>query len=976
MEREDEAAARPAGPVADGHATPNAWDGRTPFVPRPEMAELVRVVQRAGAGHGSLWLLAGEAGVGKTRLCEEVTASSGLAVLRGAAVERGTAPYGPLVLALRDHLRRDPDALADAGPLSPHLGAVLPELGPPPDNSDRESLLAAVIDALRSICQRQPVVLILDDLHWADAAILELLPSIARAAREWPLAVICVYRSDELPRGHPLRRFRTELRRDGLLAELTLGTVDATATARIAAGVLGLDLGPMARAAVFDRTLGVPFFIEELATALWASGRLVLIGDEVELESGAELPIPATIRDAIRVRADSMSDPARASLQAASVIGSAVDLDLLTALGEDAGIDEVIECGLLVEPELGSAAFRHDLVRDAVHADTPWPRRRALHRRLADILESRGSGPRLVADHLLAAGERDRALPLLLDAARNFASVHAARDAAAAIRTALEVWPEGADPSGRIRALDELARCAQRCGELADAAAAWEEASVGLDPLADPRLLAEVRRDLAAVYELLGSTERSAAARIEAAELFMSCGAVVEAAGARLLAAQQVHQARPQEAMALIDAVLESVRTAGRWDLEARAQALQGLVLGMGGHLDKGTEAARAGLALAIAHHDVEAAVRAHWVLGTIANHWADYESAESAFGAAVVLCRTEDIGAAEHLCLSCIALVAYNRGQWTRAEELARGVLQSAPRSDAEVHALLVLGLVNAGRGATKRARSLLDRSLVTARRRNLGSTVFQANAALALVDELEGSPSLRWRELLDTPPTALRMSYGWWLSRAATIAARRGDLAQVYRCADVLPAWVSQFGGVEATAALAHVLGEVLLAEGDPHGAADSFGRALALLSDIDAPHEVAHTRMRAGVALAAAGEREAGVGLLVGAYRTFRQLGARPFWMQASADLELLGERVDQRLDRRAAHALAHGGLTRRELEILRLVAVGRTNREIAADLFVSPRTVDMHVRNMLTKLGCRSRTEATSRAHELGLLTIVE
>ena len=425
--------------------------------------------------------------------------------------------------------------------------------------------------------------------------------------------------------------------------------------------------------------------------------------------------------------------------------------------------------------------------------------------------------------------------------------------------------------------------------------------------------------------------------------------------------------------MALIDAVLECAATAERSDIEARALALRGLVLGMGGRRDEGSEAARAGLALAIAHHDVEAAVRAHWVLGTIANHWADYPAAELAFGAAVTLCRTDGAAPSEDLCLSCLALVAFNRGQWSRAESLAREVLQSASRTDAEVHALLVLGLVDANRGATKRARSLLDRALVTARRRNHASTAFQANAALALVDELEGSASLRWRELLETPATALRLNHGWWLCRVATIAARRGDLALVHQCAEALPAWVSQFGGVEATAALAHVLGEVVLADGDPSGAAEQFGRALSLMAELGAPHEVAHTQLRAGTALAGAGEREAGIGLLVDAYRTFRQLGARPYWMQASADLERLGERVDRRLGRRAAHALAHGGLTRRELEILRLVAVGRTNREIAADLFVSPRTVDMHVRNLLAKLGCRSRTEATSRAHELGLLS---
>ncbi len=119
-------------------------------------------------------------------------------------------------------------------------------------------------------------------------------------------------------------------------------------------------------------------------------------------------------------------------------------------------------------------------------------------------------------------------------------------------------------------------------------------------------------------------------------------------------------------------------------------------------------------------------------------------------------------------------------------------------------------------------------------------------------------------------------------------------------------------------------------------------------------------------------AAGERELGVERLTGAYRAFRKLGARPFASRTATDLEAAGERIDERLGRRAARDREQGGLTRRELEIVRLVAVGRTNREIAQQLFLSPRTVDMHVRNLLAKLGCRSRTEATGRAYALGLI----
>jgi class 3 adenylate cyclase/DNA-binding CsgD family transcriptional regulator len=945
---------------------------RTPFVNRDELPELARALARSASGRGGLLVLAGEAGVGKTRLAEEAIATSGLVALRGTASQRGTTPYAPLVAALREFLRRDPTGLADTGSIGAYLGTLLPELGPPPDPGNRETLFEAVRGALHAIARRDATVLFIDDLQWADAATLEILPSIASAAQEWRLLVLGAYRSDEIPRGHPLRKLRADLKRAGGLAELVVEPLDARATVHLAATALGQDIGPTLGAALYDRTQGIPFFIEELAAVLKDSSLLTGSAKGIELEPGAQVPIPETIRDAIRLRANGLSAEARASLEAAAVVGVRVPLEILAALGEDAFVDEVFERGFMQEREPGTAAFIHDLAREAVYTDTPWPRRRALHRAVAELLASRGVEPRLVADHWLAAGERECARPLLLEAAKRFCAVHAYRDASAAGRIALELWPEGVDESGRVEALDQLGRCAQLCGDLADATTAWEEAMAAIDRDGDPRSLAEVKQHLATVYELQGSFDKATNAHTDAAALFISCGLDAEAAAQLYFACRRMFMDDPHAATELLADGIRAAQRAGRADLEALCLSSEGLVLGLSGRRTDGMDAARRALALALAGNHSVAAVDAQWVLGTIANHWADYPEAKSTFEGAAELCRAHGWESFEGVCLSCLGIALYNKGEWDEAQRIEEDVLASGARPDSAAHAYNVLGMISAVRGATKRARSQLGKGLAFARETRSATHVLMATAGLAVVDELEQTPSPRWDELVSAQSGVMRLNHPWGIRWAAMFAGRRGDATLVERCTDALAGLASRFGNADALTALAHALGELAMVEGDAGRASEQFDRALELVDRLDAPFELAIIQMRSGVALAEAGEREAGVGRLVDAYRAFRRLRARPFWVQAAADLEALGELVDRRLGRKAAAALEHGGLTRRELEILRHIAVGRTNREIAHELVVSPRTVDMHVRGVLMKLGCRTRTEATTKAHELGFL----
>ncbi len=920
--------------------------------------------------------------MGKTQLVHGAIARSALRALSAESSQEPTAPYTPIIAILRARLREQPAALEHCGPVAAPLGLLLPELGEAPVSSPA-ALVDAIICAFESLGHDRPTAVVLDDLQWADAATLELLPRLAAELEQAAVLVVGIYRSDEIPRGHRLRKIRADLRRAGRFDELAVEPLDLADTVALAERLLGGDPGPTLSAALYDRTQGIPFFVEELAAALAAGRALRPTTAGLEIAQGEAVPLPETVRDAVLLRVEPLGGAARSALETAAVAGLRFELELLDDLIDPSALSEPLGLGLITEVEPGVAAFRHALAREALYAEVPWPRRRDLHRRIAERLVARHAPARLVAEHWLAAREPDRARPALLAAAEASCALHAHRDAGRAFRLALELWPDGEDADGRLDVLARMGECAELCGEVADAANAWEQVLDGLDPARDLGRVAEVKRRLAGVYELQRNGARAITTRIEAADAFAASGLRAESATERFLAVERLAPRfepplpgvvfDPEALSALLERALEDAAAAGRADLESRCLAVKGLFAAKDGRLEEARELTRAALSQALEAGDVAAVVETQMAIGLIAVDWSDLGGAQSAFEEAMELSRTSASGAMEKLCFGCLAIVLRFRGDWDDAQKLARGVLAtpSAP-GVSRVHAIVALGLIAAMRGSTKRARSLLNQSLALARELPWRGSETISAFGLAFVDEVEGIASPRWRELIEAPPRYMHHTYAPGLRWASTFGARRSDAELVHACADGIASWVARFGSADAVAAFAHVLGEVALLEGAVDRAADHFEQALERLGEVDMPFDRAYTQMRAGTALVAAGERELGIERLTSAYRTFRRLRAAPFAKQAAADLEELGEQVEQRLGRRAAGELARGGLTRRELEILRFVAVGRTNREIARELFLSPRTVDMHVHNVLGKLACRSRTQATTKAHELGLL----
>jgi DNA-binding NarL/FixJ family response regulator len=945
-----------------------------------ERAELLAALEATAAGHGGVVLVGGEAGIGKTRLASEALAESGLLVLTGEASEEATPAYAPVVAALRSYLRHQHDGLADCGPLTPYLGLLLPELGAPPGAADQATLLEALRCAFETAAGRQPLAVMLDDLQWADdTTVTRVVPLLAAALADRRALVVGVYRTDEIPRGHAIRVLRRDLRRAGRLRELTVDPLDAEATAALATQILGAEPSPSLAGILYDRTQGVPFFVEEFTAALRASDRLRPGRRGVELAGDAALPIPDTLRDAILLRAAQFSQEARGLLEVAAVAGGRFDLALVAEIAGDAGLDEAFESGVVQEAGRGEGRFRHALAREALYGAVPWTRRRTLHRLLAERLKEQDARPALLAKHWLAAHDHRLACPAIVAAAEEFASVHAYRDALIAGRSAAEIWPEGEDEEGRIALLEQIGCCAQLCGELQDAVSSWQEVAEIRRLAGDTLRYGEAQRQLATAYELQGASERALSARREAAASFSRCRRPAEAASELVVAAAYLDSAGSLgAALELVEAAREEAERAGRRDLQVRVLGIEGTVRAKLGELEAGLRAAREGLELALAEDLASTAVDAYQRVANALENAGDYRAAWQTYQSALTFCEARGEHAAAQICLVCLGAILFFTGEWERAVELDHQILESphAPhgvRMGAKQH----LGLIGAARGDAKRARRLLAESGAYAERFERQRMAVWDALGQAWLDESEGMVDVavercrlilsRWgqSESLHYPVPALR-----W---ATTFLARNGVDREARACAAALARLAGETANPEAKAALAHAIGEVSLLDGEIERATEQFSSALDVLRHLDLPFEAAQTQVRAGVALAAAGERAQGVEQLTSAYRTARKLGARPLAARAVQELAALGEKVEQRLGRRAAALLGGPGLSRRELEVIRLVALGQTNREIARELFLSPRTVDMHVRHILGKLRCRSRADATRKATELGLIS---
>jgi DNA-binding CsgD family transcriptional regulator len=923
-----------------------------------ESAALEAACASVRDGHGRCVLVTGEAGIGKTRLVGHALARAELPAYTGAARSTVAEPYAPIAQVLRDCLRRSPDLFEAGGTLAPYCARLLPELGVPAEDAGESALVEALRRVFAVAGSRGPAAIVLDDLHWADEATLALLPVLAGGLRDVPILLIAMAR-DEVPADiHRLRRLRAQLRRESDLVELPLRPFDRADSALLAAAVTGEELDDEVIAALHDRAQGIPFYIEELAATLALEGR--------RAEAG-RLPLPESVLDAVLLRTEALSLDARNALERAAVVGQRFDVEHVAAPGAEA-LAEALDTGFLVEAGPGHLEFRHALVRDAVYQAIPWTRRRSLHTSVARSLDGAGASAAERATHWLGAGDVERARAALGEAAAASECLYAYRDAAKLYERALDL--AGGTDLVRFELLERLAVCAELAGDLAASARAWREAIDGRRGRGEVERVAEAEHAIGRVLALRGSTERALAAWFAAGDAFAACGRHEDAARSRLAAANVLQfTARLQPALAAVETVLAGLPTDAAAELRSRARSLMGIVLGKLGETARARESVRAALSEALSAGHQPSAAAAYQALAVVHENAAEFGAAAEAYEVAIDYCESTGIETTGYICSACLCHVLRQRGEWRRSLALCRSLLDDASTDEvSRAIAAAVMSQIHACRGERRPARLRVMEAAPVIRQMSVFGAEMECSWTFARLELLEGSADAaleHCRDILRRWEDSEDLHYSLnALAWSTGVFAACGQDEDLNRAVRALATMAAASGNHEALAMLSRALGELARAEGTPDAAVEHFQRALELHREIELPHDRAELLVSAAAAAGEAGQDEQAREWLADARLQARRLGARP--LQAAAEHALA------ELGGSGGTPAAAAGLTPRQLQVIRRVAEGRTNREIATELYLSVRTVDMHVRHSLIALGCRSRMDAARKAAGLGLL----
>jgi DNA-binding CsgD family transcriptional regulator len=925
-----------------------------------------RAYAQAAAGQAQVVLVTGEAGIGKSRLVAElgvrVRRECGTAQWRvgeAAPLAGASLAFGPFVAALGDR-----------------AGWLLAEDGPGDMMTARHRLFERVLGLLSDLCARAPLVLVLEDMHWADESSRQLLAFLAVRLREQPVLVVATVRAEDADGS--ARRWLAELERRPRVTRLRLAGLADPEVAELAASLLPANAGADQVAAVVAAAEGNPLYA-------------------VELSSAGTRETPATITEAVLARLSGVDPAIRAVAEQLSVADGGMPHELLAAtvpLPENELLDAVrgaVALRLLVAAGDGYT-FPHGLIRQVLYGHLLPGERRRLHRRLAEALAARsGSDPARLAQHWHLAGCPGRAAPAALLAARQAMSARAYPEAHHFYLLAtgeLAAWLPEADPD----LLAEAAQAASCAGHpdraatyVADALAQLQTAAV-----ADGSVVADRARLLERLGRYrweAGDPEGAVDATDQAAGLLdAEAGSALQARVLAALATRRMLLGELDEALPLAARAITVAEQVGAVSAHAHGLATSGIIQAQRGDTDAGLAALRTSFTLACRTGSVEDVVRAaanHMYLLCTAGRFSE---ALDVAGAGRRAARSLSAPPALTAVLdNNTAAVLTATGQWAQADQLLTELVGESSANVTRYLQLLQLELA-VGRGDHQRSAELTaalgkspdDPRLIGPLRACLAEqALYAGDLAAAASEVIDGLAALSGSALAEEE---IRL-----LATGARIAADLALLPGAVRPPDLAAPW-PQLSGTFADRAGAITSQQ---GSGQPHltafGALVAAEHARQLGTDSRAtwrvvaegwhaasqPYREAYARLREAEAAVRAGRRDQAARALAACMDIARRLDAAPLLGLARSLAHRARLTGEPGSPAGAATASARFDLTGRETDVLALLTKGDSNRQIARTLFISERTVAVHVSHILDKLGVRNRTEAATVGAKLGL-----
>jgi DNA-binding CsgD family transcriptional regulator/tetratricopeptide (TPR) repeat protein len=944
-----------------------------------ELARLGEVVEACRRGERAVAFVGGEAGVGKTRLITELAEqgrAGGAEVLIGGCLdlEAGGFPYEPIVEALRD-------ALDGSATFTETLSDTF--------------TMTAVPRALEQLSQRGPVLLVVEDVHWADRSTRDLISYLASTGPPPPLALVLTYRSDGLGSAHPIRRFVAELERRPSVTHLRLDRLGRADAAALLTETLGRPPDPAVTEMIYQRSEGNPFFLQELARA--SAGR------------GGELP--PLLADVLSARIEQLSPATQEVLRIAAVGGRRVSHERLAAVApmdEDAlarALREARDADIIqAHADDQRYQFRHALLHEAVYDDVLPGERAHYHARYAELLAAtptRGGieGWAELAHHWRAAGRTSEALVATIKAGMAAEAGYALPEAARYYELALELWekaPAEGEPSDvpsdvpltRLEVLARAADAASRTGAFTRAVELTTAAIEQVDADADPTT-AGLLNERRAWYLWRAGDERRGLSQYEQA-VDLVPAEPPSAARARVLAAYADALGRTdrftESRVQAEEAVAIATAVEARFD-EGHARHILGLALCALGDTEAGVEELHHARRLAEANGDIAD------VAGTYVHLWR--ELAERGRAEEMVriaedaadFCRAADLELAGQL-LDCLAGgFLHQLGRWPEATARLE-VDERDLWGLAAVVSPAVRGALEVDRGEVAAAREHLETARclgVQVHDGRINGLLYRGLAELAVWEgrpedaltavtdgvELTGDDEMLARLCIVGLRAAADLSSrerreaGAAPPPSEVVDALRARLVRLDRAARARRAPPSS----EVRAAAATGEAELTRAAGRSEPA--RWSEALRRWDRLAFPGPAAYCRWRLAEAVLAEGRRADALPLWREAHQAAVALGAGPLQRAIEVDAARAAIPLAQEGEHDDRTDTVPFGLTARELEVLSLVAAGRTNRQIGEQLFISEKTASVHVSRILVKLGARTRAQAAALAVELGL-----